>query len=103
MMPNVKRRVLEVFLAFKVPGSSPIKDKLARLCKEHPEIDATRITALERLSQVESHSDNLDDLIGHSSMTIEEARDANAALLALMNVADKNHTIAIRKQCKAAT
>jgi wobble nucleotide-excising tRNase len=101
MMPNVIRRVLELFLAFKVPGSGPMKDKLSELCKRHPDLDPVRITALERLSQVESHSDNLDDLIAHSSMTIEEARDASGTLLMLMETADEMHTKLIRKHCSA--
>lgn len=102
LMPNIIRRVLELFLAFKVPGTHPIKDKLEAMAKLHPDIDKTRMVALERLSQVESHSDTLEDFVSHSSMTIEEARDANAALLELMYAADENHTAAIRKQCKPA-
>lgn len=103
LMPNVMRRVLEVFLAFKVPGSHGIKDKLNALCADlADQVDQNRLGALERLAQVESHSDSLDDLIGHSSMTIEEARQANEALLHLMKVADERHEKAIRKQCKAA-
>ena len=35
-------------------------------------------------------------------MTIEEARDANAALLLLMRVTDARHEKAIRKHCKTA-
>ena len=62
LMPNVIRRVLELFLAFKVPGTSPIKDKLDALSKIHTGLDKTRLIALERLSQVESHSDTLEDL-----------------------------------------
>jgi hypothetical protein len=72
------------------------------MTKLHPGLDKTRMVALERLSQVESHSDTLEDFISHSSMTIEETRDANAALLELMQAADENHTAAIKKQCKAA-
>ncbi len=102
LMPNIIRRVLELFLAFKVPGTHPIKDKLEAMTKLHPGLDKTRMVALERLSQVESHSDTLEDFISHSSMTIEETRDASAALLELMQAADENHTAAIRKQCKAA-
>lgn len=103
MMPNIMRRVMEIFLAFKVPGTDAVQSKLASLCEDYKdEIDGPRIVALERLVQVESHSDNLDDLIGHSSMTIEETRDANAALLLLMRVADARHEKAIRRHCKAA-
>jgi hypothetical protein len=98
-MPNVIRRVLELFLAFKVPGTSPIRAKLDYMVKTFPELDKTRIAALERLSQVESHSDTLEDFLSHSSITIEEARDANAALLELMSIADAHHATCIRAQC----
>jgi wobble nucleotide-excising tRNase len=100
MMPNVIRRVLDVFLAFKIPGSHPLHQKLEALTQKCTSIDEIRIKALNRLIQVESHSDSLDDLISHSSMTIEEMRDANAALLELMMAFDAGHTEAIRKQCK---
>lgn len=102
MMPNVIRRVLDVFLAFKVPGSHPLQQKLEALTMKCPDIDEVRIKALDRLIQVESHSDSLDDLVSHSSMTIEETRDANGALLELMAASDPDHTKAIRKQCKGA-
>ena len=101
MMPNVIRRVLDVFLGFKVPGTHPIEQKLEALTNSLVNFDPIRAQAIARLVQVESHSDNLDDLIAHSSMTIEEMRDANAALLTLMEEADADHTLAIRKQCKA--
>ncbi len=100
MMPNVIRRVLDVFLGFKEPGSHPLTQKLDNLAKKLPNLDAVRVKALDRLIQVESHSDSLDDLIAHSSMTVEETRDANDALLALMAEADDAHTAAIRHQCK---
>lgn len=101
MMPNVIRRVMELFLAFKVPGSNGLEQKLDALSKRHPELDSVRIAALGRLTQVESHTDTLEDLISHSSMTVEEAREANAALLELMEAADKDHVKAIRKQCRS--
>lgn len=100
MMPNVLRRVLEVFLAFKVPRSGNLNDKLKTLCERHDKLDQERLNALERLSQVESHSDSLDDLIMQSSMTVEESRDANSALLHLMEVVDSAHLIDLRKYCR---
>jgi hypothetical protein len=101
LMPNAMRRVLEIFLAFKVPGSAAIGAKLKQLADRRPTIDPVRIVALERLSQVESHSDNLDDLTGHSPMIVEEVREISSALLELMVIADEAHTAAIRKQCAA--
>lgn len=99
MMPNVLRRLLEIFLAFKVPHNGPLTDKLKAMCTRHDKLDQDRLNALERLSQVESHSDNLDDLIAQSSMTVEESQSANAALIHLMKVADPEHLADLRKYC----
>ncbi|MET3828229.1 wobble nucleotide-excising tRNase [Sphingomonas sp. PvP055] len=74
MIPNVLRRVLDVFLAFKCPGGSGLPNQLDKLCADHPDLDRDRLAALERLAQVESHSDNLDDLLSFSTMTLEETR-----------------------------
>lgn len=101
MMPNVLRRVLEIFLAFKIPSNGIISDKLKMLCKRHSGLDQHRLNALERLSQVESHSDNLDDLITQSSMTIEESRDACASLMHLMEVVDGDHHTYLKSYCRA--
>jgi wobble nucleotide-excising tRNase len=99
MMPNVLRRVLELFLAFRCPGNSGLPSKIAQLCKAHSALDYDRIIALERLSQMESHSDNLDDLISFSSMTIEETKDATNALLTLMQQVDPEHLRGLRRIC----
>jgi hypothetical protein len=88
MMPNVLRRVLEVFLAFRCPGNAPLTSKIEQLCKANPELDKDRIRALEPLTQVKSHSDSLDDLISFSSMTFEETKDATGALLVVMAQVD---------------
>lgn len=100
LMPNILRRVLEVFFAFKVPRDGNLADKLKTMHGRVPTLDLDRLSALERLSQVESHSDNLDDLIAISSMTIEESQNANAALIYLMGEVDKHHLEDLRKYCK---
>lgn len=100
MMPNLLRRVLEIFLAFKVPRDGNIGDKLKTLATRHDTLDLDRLNALERLSQAESHSDNLDDLISQSSMTIEESRDANSALIHLMKTVDAAHEADLRVYCR---
>lgn len=100
LMPNVLRRVLEIFLAFKVPRDGNLADKLKTLRERKDKLDLDRLNALERLSQVESHSDSLDDLIAISSMTIEESRDASAALIYLMKEVDEHHLGDLRKYCK---
>lgn len=100
MMPNVLRRVLDVFLAFRCPGSSGFTGQIEKLCVDFPDLDRDRLAALERLVQVESHSDNLDDLLSFSSMTIEETRAAAQALLAVMEHVDAKHLAGLRRLCR---
>jgi wobble nucleotide-excising tRNase len=100
MMPNVLRRVLEVFLAFRCPGSTGFGDKMKQLRRDHGALDQERVAALERLVQLESHSDSLDDLISFSSMTLEESKAAAASLVALMNVVDPTHLAGLCRLCR---
>tara|TARA_R100001244_G_scaffold132319_1_gene108086 strand:- start:5539 stop:7836 length:2298 start_codon:yes stop_codon:yes gene_type:complete len=100
MIPNVLRRVLDVFLAFKCPGGSGLSNQLDKLCADYPYLDRDRLAALERLAQVESHSDNLDDLLSFSSMTLEETRTAAGALLAMMEHVDKEHLANLKRLCR---
>lgn len=100
MMPNVLRRVLDVFLAFRSPGSNSPLQKLEGLAKDFA-FDMDQLRALERLAQVESHSDSLDDLIGFSSMTLEETRAAASAMIAMMAAVDADHLNRLRGICGA--
>jgi len=100
MLPNVMRRVLDVFLAFKCPGSSGLAGQLAKLYADYPDLDRDKLSALERLTQVESHSDNLDDLLSFSSMTIEETQAAANALLEMMQDVDAKHLTGLRRLCR---
>jgi wobble nucleotide-excising tRNase len=91
LMPNALRKVLDIFLAFKLPGSEGLKTKVDNIAKSGCGLDPVRIRALERLVQLESHADDLDNLVAFSSMTIEETKDAADALLELMKTLDKSH------------
>ena len=99
MLPNVIRRVLDVFLAFKSPGGGGLPGQLDKLCADYPELNRERLAALERLTQVESHSDNLDDLLSFSTMTLEETRGAAAALFAMMEHVDGKHLKRLKGLC----
>jgi len=101
MMPNVLRRVLDVFLAFKCPGSDGLKGKVQKICDDFETLDRTKMTALERLSQVESHSENLDDLISFSTMTLEETRGATQSLIDMIQHVDDRHFKALKRICAA--
>lgn len=99
MIPNVLRRVLDVFLAFKCPGPG-LPTQIQKLCADYPALDRDRLAALERLAQVESHSDNLDDLLSFSSMTVEETRAAACALVDMMDLVDSNHLANLKRLCR---
>lgn len=101
LMPNAMRKVADVFLAFKRPGSSGLAAKIEALGKEADKIgiDAARLCAVDRLVQVESHGDSLDDLITFSSMTVEEAHDSAKALMELVEKIDGDHYKALCRQC----
>jgi wobble nucleotide-excising tRNase len=99
MIPNVIRRVLDVFLAFKTPGGGGLPSQLDKLCSDYPELDRERLAALERLTQVESHSDNIDDLLSFSTMTLEETRGAAAQLFEMIEHVDPKHLTRLRTLC----
>lgn len=91
LMPNALRKVLDIFLAFKIPGSSGLAEKLNHPTVKGAGLAQERVRAIDRLVQVESHAENLDDLIALSSMNIEETMDAARSLLALIKAMDENH------------
>jgi len=100
MIPNVMRRVLDVFLAFKAPGSGGLPSQLNKLCTDYPELSRDRLAGLERLAQVESHSDNVDDLLSFSSMTLEETRGAVVVLFEMMELVDSKHFERLKSLCR---
>lgn len=102
LMPNAMRKVADVFLAFKRPGSSGLAEKVEALGREADELDldAARLRAVDRLVQVESHGDNLDDLITFSSMTVEEAHESAKALMELVEKLDGDHYKRLCRQCR---
>lgn len=99
LMPNAMRKILDIFLAFKLPGPDGLKSKVERLASLLPNFDGNRLMAIDRLIQSESHADNLDDLVSFSSMTIEEARECALAILALMAEMDKPHHDRLTELC----
>jgi wobble nucleotide-excising tRNase len=99
LMPNAMRKVLDVFLAFKVPGPAGLGSKVEKLVREVEGIDPARVHALVTLAQVESHSDNLDDLITFSSATVEEVREAAQTLIDVLKRMDEAHLNDMKKLC----
>lgn len=91
LMPNAMRKILDIFLAFKLPGPDGLGSKVQKITTLLPSFDGNRLKALDRLVQLESHAESLDDLVSFSSMTIEEGRDCAKAILELMKDWDEAH------------
>lgn len=100
LMPNALRKVLEIFLAFKVPGPDGLASKIESRPVRDCGIDHDRIRALDRLVQLESHADNLDDLVSLSPLTLEETKDAASSMLKLMEAMDKPHLEKLASLCR---
>lgn len=99
LVPNAIRKVLDIFLAFKVPGSAGLSNKVDQLIKGHQHLDGNRIKAMERLAQTESHSENIGDTISFSAYTLEQISDAAKTLRDLIDKVDAPHCKAMDKLC----
>lgn len=100
LMPNAIRKVLEIFLAFKLPGNDGLGSKVDTFVKDKSfNWDPVRIRAIESLVQVESHGDSVEDLVSFSEMTVEEIVQTAEALMYLIQVADPVRAARMRKAC----
>jgi wobble nucleotide-excising tRNase len=99
LMPNAIRKVLDIFLAFKVPGSSGLESKVDKIIGDYTALDNAKIKAMERLAQLESHSDNIGDVVTFSAYTLHQVTDAASCLMELINTVDPNHKRAMDKLC----
>ena len=99
LMPNAIRKVLDIFLAFKVPGSAGLSSKVDHLIRENEKLDANRVKAMERLAQTESHSENIGDTTSFSAYTLEQISEAACTLRKLIETVDAPHYKAMDKLC----
>lgn len=99
-VPNALRRALEVFFAFRFPGSSGFESQLELASKEAAGLDQSRLGALGRLAQVASHGDNIDALVEFPAMTLEEASDAAQAWVQLLKALDQKHYDRMCRICR---
>ena len=84
-LPNVARRVLEWFLAFRYPDSPDLRTRLERV-----EFDPERKTRVLRLLHMYSHADAMSDQ-GHDPTVLSETKMVLADILALIETTDGQH------------
>ncbi len=99
LMPNAIRKVLDIFLAFKDPGCSGLEPKVDKIIKDYPALDGARVKAMERLAQIESHSESIGDVTTFSAYTLHQVSDAASCLMTLINEVDPIHKKAMDGLC----
>ncbi len=102
LMPNAIRKVLEIFLAFKLPGSAGLGDKINQLLATHQSLDEAKVRSMEHLAQLESHADNIGDVVTFSGFTLEQLKSAADTLLAVIETLDPDHRKAMDGLCRKA-
>lgn len=100
LMPNAIRKVLEIFLAFKIPGGRGIGDKINTLIRTRSDLDGPRIGAMLELAQIESHADSIGDMVTFSQYTLHQVADAAACLMVLIETLDQEHKTAMDHLCR---
>ncbi len=99
-MPNAMRKLLDIFLAFKIPVPGGLASKIEHVAAKKWDIDPARIKALDRLVQAESHADNIEAASTLPPLTIEETSAAGLALLDLIKTMDPEHYDSMYKLCR---
>jgi len=85
-MPNIARRLLEAFLAFRQPNAMGLYKKLDELA-----FDNHKKVRILRFVHTHSHSDHIEDNPDHDMSILRETPNVLKDLLALMESEDKNH------------
>lgn len=100
LMPNAIRKVLDIFLAFKQPGSSGLSSKVDKMIKDTPALDPAKVKAMERLVHLESHSESIGDTTTFSAHTLEQLSDAAKCMMEIIDQLDSEHKSAMDKLCR---
>jgi hypothetical protein len=100
LMPNAIRKVLDIFLAFKDPGTSGLEPKVDKLFQENGSLDGARVKGMERLAQLELHSESIGDVTTFSAYTLEQVADAARCLLQVIETVDAKHKQAMDRLCR---
>jgi wobble nucleotide-excising tRNase len=100
LMPNAMRKVLDIFLAFKEPGPSGLEPKVSKIIQDYPSLDGPRVKAMERLAQLESHSESIGDTTTFSAYTLHQVADAAKCLMELIETVDPAHFKAMNRLCR---
>jgi wobble nucleotide-excising tRNase len=84
--PNIGRKFLETFLAFKIPSSENLHEKV-----EHLTYDATKKTSILRFVETHSHAERSDGVLNFDMTLPSGGQAAIKELLAMVQAVDQTH------------
>lgn len=99
LVPNLIRKTLETFFAFKFPKANSIRAAFDQKPVKECSIEGAKLAAIERLSQVQSHGDNVANLTSLANITYAEAVDAAHTCMTLIKELDPEHHKQMLKKC----
>jgi wobble nucleotide-excising tRNase len=96
-LPNIGRRLLEHFIAFKFPGGQGKEDLIVRMKKL--ELDAKTLALLNRFLNVHSHGDGIAST-EHDLNLLAETPKIMQAILEVMRKEDNDHVDRLEALCQ---
>lgn len=84
--PNIGRKFLETFLAFKVPSSENIHNKMS-----HINYDDSKKTAILRFVETHSHAERSDGVLNFDMSLMKGGQTAISSLLDMIKTVDQVH------------
>jgi len=100
ILPNVIRKVLETFFAFKFPRAQNFASCFDQKAIKECGVDDTKLLSLKRLAELESHGQSVDKLTSLSHLNIEEVREAAVIAMELIEKLDSIHFKEMKKKCE---
>ena len=95
LFPNIGRKILETFLAFKIPTLENMDDKMKHL--DFPEVEKS---AILRFVNFHSHANRGDGVIGFDLAMVGGGQQAIQSLLALIKKLDETHYESMVTSCR---
>lgn len=100
IIPNLARKVLETFFAFKLPGARDLPAAISNKVYREAGFDKAKSESLVRFLNVESHAQSLESLTSTSAISYEEAIDSARFIMEIIETLDETHFKEMVKKCR---
>lgn len=94
LFPNIGRKFLETFLAFKIPSGDNLHDKMSRL--EYPDVEKA---AILRFVETHSHAERSDGVMHFDQSLSSGGQQVISSLLSMIKHVDPDHYMTLSETC----